>query len=75
VGEKTYGKGSVQDLIDFDDKSSLKLTIALWLTPKGRSIDKEGILPDVAVERTAEDYQKDRDPQLDKALELLRTKP
>jgi carboxyl-terminal processing protease len=71
VGEKTYGKGSVQDLIDFDDQSSLKLTIALWLTPKGRAIDKEGIVPDIEVGRTAEDAQADRDPQLDKAIETL----
>lgn len=71
VGEQTFGKGSVQDYQELDDGSALKLTIALWLTPKGRSIDKQGIAPDIKVERTEEDYQKDRDPQYDKALRLL----
>ncbi len=71
VGEKSYGKGSVQDLVDFSDQSSLKLTIALWLTPKGQSIDQQGITPDVAVERTVEDYENDRDPQLDAAVKHL----
>lgn len=71
VGETTFGKGSVQDLKKFKDGSSVKLTIAEWLTPKGRQINKEGIKPDVEVELTQEDYEAERDPQLDKALELL----
>lgn len=72
VGEKTFGKGSVQDLIKLEDGSSLKLTIAKWLTPLGRSINGEGITPDIEVKLTTEDYNKDLDPQLDKALELLK---
>ncbi len=72
VGEKTFGKGSVQDLIKLEDGSSLKLTIAKWLTPLGRSINGEGITPDIEVKLTTEDYNKDIDPQLDKALELLK---
>lgn len=72
VGEKTFGKGSVQDFEQFNDGSSLKLTVAKWLTPKGRSIDKEGIVPDVEVPLTDADYNNNRDPQLDKALELLK---
>lgn len=72
VGEKTYGKGSVQDYIELDDTSALKLTIALWLTPHGRSIDKEGIAPDVVVERTAEDIEAEKDPQMDRALVIVR---
>lgn len=71
VGKKTFGKGSVQDYQQFGDGASLKLTIAEWLTPKGRFIDKIGIEPDVPVELTEEDYNADRDPQMDKALELL----
>jgi carboxyl-terminal processing protease len=71
VGMKTYGKGSVQDYFEFPDKSAVKITIAEWLTPKDRSINKLGIEPDVQVDRTQEDYHADRDPQLDKALELL----
>jgi carboxyl-terminal processing protease len=73
IGEKTFGKGSVQDYTEFEDGSALKLTVALWLTPKGRSINKEGIAPDVEVEMTPEDYDAEKDPQLDKAIELLVT--
>jgi carboxyl-terminal processing protease len=71
VGETTFGKGSVQDLRNFSDGSSLKLTIARWLTPAGRQIDGDGIEPDILVELTEEDYDADRDPQLDQALKLL----
>lgn len=72
VGVKTFGKGSVQDLNDLKDGSQIKLTIAKWFTPNGSTIDEQGIEPDVKVELTEEDYDKDRDPQLDKALELLK---
>ncbi len=71
VGMKTFGKGSVQDYSEFSDKSALKVTIAEWLTPKDRSINKIGIQPDVQVDRTDADYNADRDPQLDKAVQLL----
>jgi len=72
VGSKTFGKGSVQELTDLPDGSSVKLTIAKWFTPKGRSIDEQGIEPDIKIEMTDEDYNQGRDPQLDKALELLK---
>lgn len=72
IGEKTFGKGSVQELAPLKGDSNLKITIAKWLTPKGRSINKEGLEPDVKVERTPDDYNSDRDPQMDKALELLK---
>jgi len=72
VGQTTYGKGSVQDYVPFEDTSALKITIALWLTPNGRSIDKQGIAPDFVVDRTEEDYKADRDPQIKKAFELLK---
>jgi carboxyl-terminal processing protease len=71
VGEPTFGKGSVQDYVEFDDGSALKLTIALWLTPAGQSIEKEGITPDQLVEMSVEDFNNDLDPQLDQAFELL----
>lgn len=71
IGMKTFGKGSVQDYTEFDDGSAIKVTIAEWLTPKGRSINKTGIKPDIEIDRTIEDYNENRDPQLDKALEYL----
>lgn len=71
IGEQTFGKGSVQDYSQFEDGASLKLTVAKWLTPDGRSIDEEGITPDIIVELTDEDYNNDRDPQLDAAYEAL----
>lgn len=71
VGEKTFGKGSVQELSELSDGSSVKLTIAKWLTPNGTEIDHEGIMADVEVDLSEEDYNNDLDPQLDKALELL----
>ncbi|MDH4330649.1 MAG: S41 family peptidase [Candidatus Moranbacteria bacterium] len=74
VGKQSFGKGSVQELIDLPSESAVKITIAKWLTPKGNQINKVGITPDVEVDFTNEDYQNDRDPQLDKALEILRAK-
>lgn len=71
VGEKTFGKGSVQSLEDLKDGSKIKVTIAKWLTPLGRAIDKLGITPDVEIKMTDDDIKNKRDPQLDKALELI----
>ncbi|MFA6410175.1 MAG: S41 family peptidase [Candidatus Buchananbacteria bacterium] len=72
VGETTFGKGSVQDLKSFPDGSSVKLTIAEWLTPNGKNINEQGIKPDVEVKLTADDVKANKDPQLDKALEILK---
>ena len=66
VGKKTFGKGTVQQVLQFNDQSSLKMTIAEWFTPRGRKINEEGIHPDIIVE------QEERDEQMAKALELLR---
>ena len=71
IGEKTFGKGSVQQLENFKDGSSIKITVAKWLTPSGISIADEGLTPDIEVELTSEDYDNDKDPQLEKALEEL----
>jgi carboxyl-terminal processing protease len=71
VGEKSFGKGSVQELEKLRGGSSIKITIAKWLTPKGICIQEKGIEPDVEVEMTQEDFDQGRDPQLEKALELL----
>lgn len=70
VGEKTYGKGVVQNLFELSHGSTLKVTVAEWYTPKERSINHEGITPDVEVERTYEDINAMRDPQMDKAKAL-----
>ncbi|OGL66352.1 hypothetical protein A2856_01490 [Candidatus Uhrbacteria bacterium RIFCSPHIGHO2_01_FULL_63_20] len=71
VGTQTFGKGSVQDYRELPDGSAVKVTVALWYTPKGRSIDKTGITPDEVVEFTEEDLDAKRDPQKEKALQIL----
>jgi len=72
VGEQTFGKGSVQTLRGLSDGSSLKITIAKWLTPAGDFINEKGIAPDVLVDLTVDDINKNIDPQLNKALEILK---
>lgn len=71
VGTKTFGKGSVQELINIPPDSSLKVTIARWLTPKGISISDNGLLPDYEVKITDDDIKAGKDPQMDKAIEVL----
>ncbi len=71
VGEQSYGKGSVQAPHRLSGDGQLRVTIARWLTPDGNWIHEVGITPDVVVERTDEDRAAGRDPQLDKAVELL----
>lgn len=71
LGDKTFGKGSVQVIENLADGAGLKVTIAKWYTPNGRNINKEGIAPDEAVKLTAEDIQAGRDPQKDKAVQKL----
>ncbi|MDR3298404.1 MAG: S41 family peptidase [Candidatus Nomurabacteria bacterium] len=68
IGEKTYGKGSVQSLINLDGGEMLRVTIAKWYTPNGKNINGEGIEPDKKVERTFEQINKEIDPQLEAAL-------
>lgn len=70
VGETTYGKGVVQELIDLSGGSKLKVTTTEWYTPEDRSINGEGIKPDIEVERSFEDINAMRDPQMDKAKSL-----
>lgn len=73
VGTQSFGKGSVQELVDITGDTSLKVTIARWLTPNGNSISFKGITPDVVVKLDEEAYKKDKtDTQLDKALEILK---
>lgn len=68
LGEKTFGKGSVQQVINLNDGRTLKVTIAKWYTPKGKNITKEGITPNQTVAMVAADVDAGRDPQLDAAL-------
>lgn len=67
IGETTFGKGTVQQLIDFTDQSSLKITVAEWLMPSGKKIDGKGVTPDILVKGQGE-----RDEQMLRALDLLR---
>lgn len=71
VGEKTFGKGSVQEVKDLSNGGSLKVTIARWYTPAGRNIDKEGIEPQQKVARTEKDIAAKKDPQLQAAIVKL----
>ncbi|MBM3257921.1 MAG: S41 family peptidase, partial [Candidatus Nealsonbacteria bacterium] len=72
IGETSFGKGSVQELADLSGGSSLKVTVAKWLTPNGELITDKGLEPDIMVEMTDEDYNEGRDPQLDKAVEIIK---
>jgi carboxyl-terminal processing protease len=74
IGKKTFGKGSVQELEKLIGGSTLRVTIARWLTPNGDYIMEKGIEPTIDVDLTEEDYNKDRDPQMDKALEAIKEK-
>ncbi len=71
MGDTTFGKGSVQELVDLPEGSSLKVTIARWFTPDGTSISEGGLKPDIFVERTAAQVMAQEDPQLDAAVAWL----
>lgn len=71
VGEKTFGKGSVQKMLDLGGGATLKVTVARWYTPNGKNITKEGITPNRPVELTAADVDANKDPQLDAAKAAL----
>ncbi len=71
IGEQTYGKGTVQEVTVFTDGSFFKLSIAQWLTPKGRNIDHIGLTPDIIAKPTKEDVLGKTDSQLQKAIDEL----
>ena len=73
IGTRTFGKGSVQQLMDLGGGAELKITIARWLTPNGTSISDGGLQPDIKVERTAEQFKVGQDPQKDSALTWFAT--
>jgi carboxyl-terminal processing protease len=71
VGQSSFGKGSVQELVPLPSGGALKVTVARWLTPGGVSISEGGLTPDIVVERTIADREASRDPQLDAAIQIL----
>lgn len=72
IGKKSFGKGTVQELASLRDGSQIKITTAHWLMPKGQLIEKNGITPDYEIEITEEDLKNGKDPQLEKAIEVLK---
>ncbi|MEK7551927.1 MAG: S41 family peptidase [Patescibacteria group bacterium] len=72
VGSQSFGKGSVQELIQVSSDTSVKITVARWLTPLGHSISVEGLTPDYKVEVKEEDIKEEKDIVLEKALEVLK---
>ena len=72
VGTQTYGKGVVQQIFDLDDGTAVKLTIAEYFTPKGRSINGKGITPDVKIKYQSDEENPDADNQLEKAVETVK---
>lgn len=72
IGEKTFGKGTVQEIYQLKDGSRLRMTIAKWLTPLGRSINETGLTPDIEVKMTEDDFKAKRDPQLDEAVRYFK---
>jgi carboxyl-terminal processing protease len=71
VGTNTFGKGSVQELVEITPKTSLKVTVARWLGPDGRQIPEDGIVPDVMATTSEELFKEGRDPQMEAAVKLL----
>jgi carboxyl-terminal processing protease len=72
IGEKSFGKGSVQELKKLSNGDELKVTVAKWYTPKGKNISKEGIRPDTEVKMSQDDVNNNRDPQLEAAMGKIR---
>jgi carboxyl-terminal processing protease len=71
-GEKSFGKGSVQEIKNLPGGAQLKVTVAHWYTPNGVNINKEGIKPDTEVKLSPDDFNAGKDPQLDQALQILK---
>ncbi len=74
IGERTFGKGSVQEALEVKGGSLLKITVAHWFTPKRKIIEKMGIQPDIEVKMTEKDLEGGKDPQLEKAIEVFNQK-
>lgn len=72
LGEKSFGKGSVQEFLSVTPDTAVKITVAEWLTPKGNQISGQGLEPDIAVPLTDKDIDSGKDPQMDEAIRMLR---
>jgi len=73
IGEKSFGKGTVQELIPLIGGSTIKLTIAHWVLPSGKILENGGLVPDIEVKMTDDDIKNKKDPQLDKAIEVIKS--
>lgn len=73
IGETTYGKGSVQELLDVTGDTTVKITVADWLTPNGNSISKKGITPDIAVEQSDSDTKLNKDTVMERAVSFIKS--
>lgn len=73
IGAQTFGKGSVQELVEITPETSLKITVARWLGPDGQQIPDDGIKPDIEIEPTEEDVEAGEDVQLNRAIKFLKT--
>ncbi|MDD5056005.1 MAG: S41 family peptidase [Candidatus Peribacteraceae bacterium] len=67
IGQQSFGKGTVQEVLDLPGGSMLRVTVARWLTPAGHDLGKKGVTPDIVIDRTPEQFRQDQDPQLDAA--------
>ena len=74
VGDTSFGKGLVQRIVYLSDGSIIKITTEEWYTPRDKQIHEIGIEPDIKIEITKEDIEKEKDPQLEKAIELINNK-
>lgn len=71
IGEKSFGKGSVQELVDLSGGAAVKVTVAKWITPAGKNLNKEGLVPDIEVKISEEEAKAGTDTQMEKALEEI----
>ena len=71
IGTQSFGKGTVQEVINLPGGASLRVTIARWLTPNGLNLGKKGVTPDIVIDRTQEDAKAGKDPQLAAAIKWL----
>ena len=72
IGEQSFGKGTVQQLENLKDGSSIKITVAHWVLPSGKILEGNGLVPDIEVKITEEDFKNERDPQLERAIQEVK---